>query len=258
MPKTFDSDGIKIAFLDEGAGFPTLLIHGFASNHRVNWVSTSWTRELLGAGRRVIALDNRGHGESAKPHDTAAYSFALMVEDARKLLDHLGIAKADAIGYSMGARIVAELALRYPERVRSAALGGVGDAIVRRAPFDPAEPLVTALRAASLEDVSDPRGRAYRIFADQTGSDREALAACILGARDLLTTEDFGRIGVPVLVATGSEDKDQGSAKALAALMPGAEAFEIPGRDHMKAVGDKAHKAAILEFLARQDERANC
>ncbi len=252
MPQKFDSDGVEIVFLDEGEGFPTLLIHGFASDHRVNWVSTSWVRDLLAAGRRVIAFDNRGHGESGKPHDPAAYRFAIMTEDVRRLLDHLGVEKADVIGYSMGARIAATLVLAHPERVRSAVFGGLGDAMVKGETFAPVEPLVAALRATSLEEVTDPRGRTYRIFADQTGSDREALVACLIGARDRLTAADVHRISVPVLVAVGSEDEGAGSAVGLAALIPGAEAFEIPGRDHMKAVGDKAHKAAVLEFLARQ------
>lgn len=252
MPQRLDSDGVEIAFIDEGEGFPTLLVHGFGSNHRVNWVATSWLRDLLAARRRVIAFDNRGHGESGKPHDPAAYRMATLAEDARRLLDHLGIGKADVIGYSMGARITASLALAHPERVRSAVLGGLGDAMVKGEIFAPVEPLIEALRAKSLDEVSDPRGRAYRLFADQTKSDREALVACVLGARDRLTRADLERIAVPVLVAVGSEDTGAGSAEGLAALIPGAEAFEIPGRDHMKAVGDRAHKAAVLAFLARQ------
>ena len=253
MPQTFNSAGVEIAFTDEGERFPTLLIHGFGSTHRVNWVSTSWVRDLLAAGRRVIAFDNRGHGESGKPHDPSAYSSATMAEDARKLLDHLAVEKADVIGYSMGARITAELALRHPDRVRTAALGGLGDAMVRRAMFEPKEPLIAALKAPSLEEITDPRSRTYRLFADQTKSDREALVACIEGlSRERLTPADVQRISVPVLIAVGSQDKGAGDAEALAGLIPGAEAFVIPGRDHMKAVGDRAHKVAVLAFLKRQ------
>jgi pimeloyl-ACP methyl ester carboxylesterase len=253
VPQNFASDGIEIAFIDEGEGYPVLLIHGFGSNHRVNWVSTSWTRDLIAAGRRVIAFDNRGHGESSKPHDPAAYRIPLMVEDGCRLLDHLGVGKADVMGYSMGARIALSFTLAYPGRVRSMVLGGLGDAMVMRELFSPAEPLIEALRAPSLDQISDPRGRAYRIFAEQTGSDREALVACILGARDQITPAQLQRIAVPVLVAVGSQDEYAGSAEGLAALMPGAQAFTIPGRDHMRAVGDKAHKAAVLAFLASQD-----
>jgi pimeloyl-ACP methyl ester carboxylesterase len=253
----FASDGIEIAFIDEGEGGPVLLIHGFGSNHRVNWVSTSWTRDLIAAGRRVIAFDNRGHGESSRPHDPAAYHIPLMAEDGLRLLDHLRIEKADVIGYSMGARIALSLGLAHPGRVRSLALGGFGDAMMKMEPFAPAEEVIAALRAQSLDQISDPRARTYRIFADQTRSDREALIACIRGARDPVTASELQWVAVPTLVAVGSEDVGAGSAEGLAALIPGARAFSIPGRDHMKAVGDKAHKQAVLAFLATQDAQGS-
>jgi pimeloyl-ACP methyl ester carboxylesterase len=255
LPQKFPSGGIDIAFVDEGQGHPVLLIHGFGSNHRVNWVSTSWTRDLLAARRRVIALDNRGHGESSKPHDPAAYRISLMADDSRRLLDHLGVENADVIGYSMGARIALSLALAHSERVRSLVLGGFGDATMKRELFSPAETIIAALRAPSLAEITDPRGRTYRIFADQTGSDREALVACILGARDPVTASELQRIAAPTLVAVGSEDVSAGSAERLAERIPGARALSIPGRDHMKAVGDKAHKRAVLAFLAAEDAR---
>jgi pimeloyl-ACP methyl ester carboxylesterase len=245
----FDSDGVEIAFIDEGAGPATLLIHGFASNHRVNWVSTSWMRDLTAAGRRVVALDNRGHGESGKPRRREAYGTPIMAEDARRLLDHLSIGRADVIGYSMGARIAAFLALAHPARVRSVVFGGLGEGMVKG--VGAAGPIAAALLAPSVEDVTDDRGRMFRRFADQTGSDREALAACITAARQVLSPDELKRIAVPVLVVVGSDDDVGGNAEALAALIPGAEAFVIPGRDHMKAVGDRKHKAAVLDFLAR-------
>ncbi len=243
----FDSDGVAIAFIDEGAGYPVLLIHGFGSNLQVNWAATSWVRDLQAAGRRVIALDNRGHGRSGKPHDPAAYRVEIMAEDARRLLDHLGIERADVIGYSMGARIAAALAIAHPERVRRAVFSGMGDAMVKGGGAP--EPIAAALRAKSLSDVGDERARAYRLFAEQTKSDREALAACILGSREPLPAASAAAISVPVLVAVGTEDEVAGSAVGLAALIPGAEVFAIPGRDHMKAVGDRRHKQAVLAFL---------
>ena len=246
----FDSDGVEIAFIDEGEGPPTLLIHGFASNHRVNWLSTSWLRDLADAGRRVIAFDNRGHGESGKPRDPEAYRTPVMAEDARRLLDHLRIGQADVIGYSMGARIAAFLALAHPERVRSAVFSGLGEGMVKG--VGPSEPIAAALLAPSPHAVTDARALGFRKFADQTGSDREALAACISSARQELTPDELKRLSVPVLVAVGSDDEIGGSAEALARLIPGAEAFVIAGRDHMKAVGDRSHKTAVLEFLARQ------
>ena len=77
----FNSDGIDIAYLDQGEGDPVLLIHGFASNVRINWISTGWVERLVSAGRRVIAIDNRGHGESGKVYDKAAYESPMMAED---------------------------------------------------------------------------------------------------------------------------------------------------------------------------------
>ena len=150
----------------------------------------------------------------------------------------------------MGARIAAFLALRHPRRVRSAVFSGLGEGMVKG--VGASEPIAAALLAPSLDDVSDERGRMFRRFAEQTGSDREALAACILASRQVLTPEELEQISVPVLVAVGSEDDVGGSAEALARLIPGAEFFVIPGRDHMKAVGDRKHKAAVLEFLSRR------
>src|SRR2546430_15321615 len=122
--KTFRNDQIEIAYLDEGEGDPIVLIHGFASTAAINWVHPGWVTTLTKARRRVIALDNRGHGESSKPYDPAAYQSATMAEDVRALLDHLGVARADVMGYSMGARIAAYLTLAHPDRVRSLILGG--------------------------------------------------------------------------------------------------------------------------------------
>ena len=131
----FSSDGVRIAYIDmppeSGAGDPILLIHGFASNHAVNWVNTLWTTTLTRAGYRVIALDNRGHGASEKLTDPAAYHSNAMARDALNLLDHLGIGRADVMGYSMGARITAHVALEAPARVRSALLGGLGIHLVQ-------------------------------------------------------------------------------------------------------------------------------
>ena len=108
----FEHSGMEFSYFDEGdpAGDPVLLIHGFASSALVNWVQPGWLQTLGNAGRRVIAIDNRGHGASAKPHDPDAYHPALMASDSAALLNHLGIEKADVFGYSMGARISAFLA----------------------------------------------------------------------------------------------------------------------------------------------------
>jgi len=249
MP-SFSSDGLDLSYLDEGSGDPVLLIHGFASNKQVNWVYPGWVDTLTKAGRRVVAIDNRGHGDSAKVYDPEAYRLPALAADAVRLLDHLEIERADVMGYSMGARISAFVALTAPSRVRSLILGGMGLGLVEGVTLG--EPVAQALEAASLAEVSDPTGRAFRQFADQTKSDRHALAACIRSVRQPIEREDIGRIAVPTLIAVGTRDLIAGSPHDLAALMQHAEVLEIPGRDHMVAVGDRVFKQGVTEFLARR------
>jgi pimeloyl-ACP methyl ester carboxylesterase len=246
----FQHDDVEIAFLDEGKGEPIVLVHGFASNAQVNWVYPGWVATLSKAGRRVIALDNRGHGASSKRYDPAAYHSARMADDVRALLDHLGLGRADVMGYSMGARITAFFALAHPTRLRRAVLGGLGIRLVDGVGLP--ERIADALEAPALSDVRDPMGRVFRAFAEQTRSDLEALAACIRGSRQTLTRDEVAAIQAPVLVAVGSQDDVAGSAQALAALLPRGRALDIPGRDHMLAVGDKVFKEAVLAFLAEQ------
>jgi pimeloyl-ACP methyl ester carboxylesterase len=258
MMQTFSSDGVRIAFADESPGGgpgegkadPVLLIHGFASSVRYNWREPGWIAFLVKHGFRVIAMDNRGHGESDKLYDTSDYGGALMAEDARRLLDHLGVARADVMGYSMGARITAFLALAHPERVSSAVFAGLAGNMVR--PVAGTGPIAHALEAASIDDVTNATARTFRAFADQTGSDRRALAACIRGARDPITREMVGRIACPALVVAGGDDVIAGSADDLARLIPGAEALTIPRRDHMRTVGDRAYMEGVLDFLRRR------
>jgi pimeloyl-ACP methyl ester carboxylesterase len=244
---SFHHGGVEIGYLDEGAGEPIMLVHGFASTKEVNWVKPGWVQTLTDAGRRAIALDNRGHGASSKLTDPAAYHSATMAEDVRALLDHLDIARADVMGYSMGARVAAFLAVSHPARVRSLILAGLGVRLVEGG--SRSEIIAAAMEAPSLAAVPDPTGRAFRSFAEQTKSDLKALAACIRGSRQTLSREQAAAITVPVLVAVGTADSVAGSAQRLAALIPGARALDIPNRDHMLAVGDKVFKAGVLDFL---------
>ena len=250
--QSFDSDGVRIAYIDvapqSGAGDPVLLIHGFASNHAVNWVNTLWVRTLSQAGYRVIALDNRGHGESEKLYDPALYSSEAMAGDAVRLLDHLGIARADVMGYSMGGRITAHLALDHRDRLRSALIGGLGMHLVegRGLPSGIAE----ALEAPPGTPAPNPTAAAFRTFAEQTRSDLRALAACMRGSRQTLSRGEIAQIELPVLVTVGTLDTVAGSGPQLVALMPNARAIEIPGRDHSTAVGAREHREGVLAFLA--------
>ena len=186
MP-SFQNGAVEIAYLDEGEGEPIILVHGFASSKNVNWVYPTWVSELKKNGRRVIAFDNRGHGDSGKLYDPALYDIETMAGDISALLDHLNIARADVMGYSLGSRMTAVLAQRQPQRLRSAIFGGIGIGLIEGG--GPGENVATALEAPSLEDVTDPVGRTFRAFADQTRSDRRALAACLRGSRRLMTAE---------------------------------------------------------------------
>lgn len=249
-PRFFRNGGFDLAFIDVGAeagGEPVLLIHGFASNHLVNWVSPGWTRFLFEAGFRVIALDNRGHGQSAKSREPRDYAPELMADDAAVLLHNLGIAQAHVMGYSMGARIAAFLALREPGLVATLIMGGLGSGAVEG--VGDWNEIAAALRAAEPATVPEGRPAMFRRFADQTGSDREALAACIETSRTLIAPGEIARIRQPALIGVGTRDDLAGSAERLAAMMPNAEAFAIENRDHMLAVGDRSWKARVLAFL---------
>ena len=249
MP-SFRNGAVEIAYLDEGEGDPIVLVHGFASTKNVNWVYPTWVSELKKSGRRVIAFDNRGHGDSGKLYDPAAYEIAIMASDITALMDHLNIERADVMGYSLGSRMTAVLARSQPERLRSAIFGGIGIGLIEGG--GPGENVVKALEADSLQDVTDPVGRTFRAFADQTRSDRRALAACLRGSRRLMTREEAARIAVPALIAVGTKDEIAGSADALGKIIPGSQVLNIPNRDHMRAVGDKVYKSGVLDFLSQR------
>ena len=248
--QSFDSDGVRIAYRDEGQGETILLIHGFASNTATNWADPRWISLLAQSGRRVIAFDNRGHGLSEKLYDPSLYGAPSMAGDALRLLDHLGIQRVDVLGYSMGARIAAFLVLQHPERVRSVILGGLGINMVRG--MVGSGPLAKALEVKSIDDVTNDTARSFRAFAEQTGSDLLALAACMRGPRERILPEQLATIEVPVLVAVGTRDVIGGSGAELAKLIPGAQLLVIEGRDHMKAVGDAGFKQGVLDFLTKR------
>ncbi|RFB81214.1 alpha/beta fold hydrolase [Methylovirgula sp. 4M-Z18] len=248
----FSSQGVEIAYIDVpptsgDRGEPILLIHGFASTHAINWVNPMWVQVLTRAGRRVIALDNRGHGQSEKLYDPAAYASDVMAQDASNLLDHLGLARVDVMGYSMGARISAFLARAYPRKVRSVVFGGLGNHLVDGVGLPLG--IADAMEAPSLDGLTDPMQRMFRAFAEQTKSDLRALAACIRGSRQTLTRGEVREIDCATLVAIGTKDDVAGDAHELAAMLPRGEALDIPGRDHNLAVGDKVYKQGVLAFL---------
>src|ERR1041385_1832517 len=168
MP-SFKNGAVEIAYLDEGEGDPIVLVHGFASNKEVNWVMPGWTATLRRDGRRVIALDNRGHGQSAKLYDPAAYHTDMMAGDVAALIGHLNLPRADLMGYSLGARICAVSATRRPDLARSLILGGAGIRLIESAGLS--DDITQSLEAPSLDDVTDPMGQSFRAFAEPTPSD---------------------------------------------------------------------------------------
>jgi pimeloyl-ACP methyl ester carboxylesterase len=246
MP-SFRSDIVDIFYEVTGEGSPVLLVHGFASNARVNWWDTSWVKTLNDAGYQAITFDNRGHGMSTKLYDEAAYPASEMAEDARRLLDHLGIRQVLVMGYSMGARIGAFLTINHPERVRAAVFAGLAENMIKG--FGGSEPIARALEAGSVADITDPGGRVFRLFAEQTKSDLKALAACMRSERQKITRAELGEIKVPVLVVAGEADEIAGAVQPLVDAMPSAQGVVLARRNHMNAVGDRQHKETVIKFF---------
>ena len=240
------STGLRLAYDVEGDGPPIVLVHGFASSRATNWRSTGWYRVLTDAGRMVIGLDVRGHGESDKPHDSEAYDEGELERDVVRLLDHLKIDRADVMGYSMGGFITLRLLAEQPERLNRAIIAGVGENYYRRTSAN-GDKIAEGLRADSSREVNDAVARQFRLFAEHGKNDLEALALCMLRPRVTITS--FPNVGVPVLIVVGATDSVAGDPGVLAERVPNSHVAIIPNRDHMLTVGDKAYKDAVISFL---------
>ncbi len=228
---------------------PVVLVHGFASDRQVNWVSPSWYRALGEAGRRVIAFDARGHGASSKPHDPADYDEGMMAADIAFVMASRGVREADVVGYSMGGFLAMRLAHDMPARVRKLVVAGVGENYFNVA--DPLAPRIAdGLLAPSINEVGDPVARDFRKFADRKGTDLKALAACMRRPRRIFAAAELGRITAPVLVICGERDVMTGSPVPLAKAFVKGEAVIVPNRDHMTAVGDPVTKREVVKFLS--------
>jgi pimeloyl-ACP methyl ester carboxylesterase len=246
----FDSGGVMLAYDDIGpkdGARPVILVHGFASNRNENWRRVGWYGALERRRLRFIAFDARGHGESGKPHDPAAYEAPQMANDLFALMDHLQIARADVLGYSMGARLALTAALAHPERIGDLILGGVGDKLFD--PPRPGNPMAEAMEAASPEQIVNPLLRSFRLFADAQGEDRLALAACSRVPQERLSPSDLSGLKAHTLVVAGARDELAGDCQGLAARMPAARAVTLPGCDHFSAIPHALFKAAVFDFL---------
>ena len=241
----FESSGLRLHYELHGpeSGRPIVLVHGFASHYRLNWVGTRWQETLTQAGFRIIGLDCRGHGTSDKPHYPAAYSMTIMAADVRGLLDHLGVEKADYLGFSMGARVGLQAVLDFPERWHKVVLAGLGT----RGAIDQAASIARAFRGAPPDT---PVAESFFKFASShRGNDLEALAACIEGPAPPLDPARLAAIKTPVLVVIGDRDELVTGAEELVEEIPSSRLVTVAGRDHLGTVPAREFKDAALAFL---------
>lgn len=258
----FNSEGVPIRFVEQGAGEPVVLVHAYMADAEINWID-SGVFQKLARHYRVIAFDCRGHGRSGKPHDPKQYGVQ-MTEDVVRLLDHLHISRAHLVGYSMGANIVAQVVALYPERVRTATLGGS----VGRLHWSAADDRLSELEADEIERGSvrsmilrlsaagSPKPSeaqiqqlSARLFA---GQDRLALAAVRRSWRDqVVSAAEIARARVPILAIFGSSDPSRSELSELKRSVPNIRVAIIPGATHMTAFTRPEFVRAIEDFLRR-------
>lgn len=238
------SDGCSLAYVTLGEGRPALLLHGLLANADANWLAPGVAHRIAGTGRHVIVPDLRGHGDSDKPVDAAAYPPDVLARDQEELLANLGIESFDLAGYSLGARTAVRMLARgvRPSRV---VLGGMGDSGIvsverGRAFF---EDLVRNGAASQRPEA----GRLVHAMMERGGLSSEAILYVL--AQQLSTAPDvLACIDVPTLVISGAEDEDNGSAEGLAVMLPDASARRVPG-NHMTAFAQPAFADQIVAFL---------
>jgi pimeloyl-ACP methyl ester carboxylesterase len=256
--ETFSSGGLKIAYDDIAPHGPAngtvVLVHGFATNRDENWKRLGWYTAFARKGYRVLAFDHRGHGESDKPHEAAAYARDAMAGDILGLMDHVGVGQADVMGYSMGARLSLEAALSHPDRVTNLILGGIGGRMLPGGEEGQAAPTstMTMSQAMEAEDpsvITEPTLKGFRQFADQQGEDRLALAACSKGQGAPVDVDRLSSLSMPVLVVAGTRDQLAGDPQRLADAIPGAKCVSLPGCDHFSAIPHALFKAAVFDFF---------
>lgn len=254
MP-SFSSDGVEITFDDiqpaGGHDRTIILVHGFASNRNEGWKRTGWYSAFERRRIRTIALDQRGHGQSAKLYDPAAYEREKLAGDLLALMDHLGLERADVFGYSMGTRTALAAAVRAPERFSNVIVGGIGGKLLepRAETAAPGPTMAEAMLADDPSTITQPFLKSFRQFADEQGEDRKALAAFTEAKNPPLDPEAFATLPMPVLVVAGQRDTGAGDPEGLARAFPHGHGVMIPGCDHFSAIPHALTKAAVFDFL---------
>lgn len=242
-------DGTKIATYEWGDpdASTVILVHGFASSALGNWNLTGWVRDLLGAEYHVIAIDQRGHGASDKPHHPEQYSMRLLAEDVLAVLDTFLLDEVRYVGYSLGARVGWKAAREFPDRITRAVLGGIpdGDPLTRFRIDEARQFIVNGTPPA------DRLTAAYvTMAAGIPGNDLTALISLVEGMRDGEQPTVDNAPSQPLLFATGSDDSIIEKSRALSAASPDAAFFEIPGRNHFNAPTSRDFRDAAIRFLA--------
>jgi len=239
-------DGTRLAVHRLGAGRSVVLLHGLFSSAEMNWLRFGHAERIVAAGFEAIMPDLRAHGQSAAPHDPAAYPADVLVRDLAALVEALGLDDYDLCGFSLGARTAVRAVIDglRPRRLVLAGmgLGGLTDWARRSAFF---------LRALDRFDEikrGDPEYFA-KAFMQTMKTDRVA-ARLLLGSVQDIALADLARITMPCLVVCGSEDADNGSAPALADRLADATYAAVPGT-HMSSVTQRQMGEAIAGFLSR-------
>jgi pimeloyl-ACP methyl ester carboxylesterase len=249
----FDCDGVNLHYLERGAGPPVILIHSMASNIQHSWIDTAWMEHLRSAFR-VIALDCRGHGLSGKSYDPDFYTADRMADDVVHLLEHLGIARVLLAGYSMGACVALNMAVRYPGRVRAMVIGGVSSRAYKVPPRDELERMVEILNADDTSAYTDKAALFMRSFCIKNGNDPKALAAFSMHRRPDVEQSQLASIRAPVLIMAGTRDAVVQGVDDLVVSIPGARLMKLAGRTHLDALSDPLFKQAAAEFFAGAPE----
>jgi pimeloyl-ACP methyl ester carboxylesterase len=237
-----------LVYRELGAGRPLILIHGYFSTAVVNWIRYGHAAALAAAGHRVIMPDLRGHGDSAKPHDAAAWPPDVLADDGFALLAHLGLDRAgtgyDLGGYSLGGRTTVRMMARGA-RPRRAVVAGMGLAGIVAA-SERSDHFRQVLTNLGNHPPRSPEWMA-EAFLKTVGGDPTALLG-VLNTFVNTTPAELTAIEVPTLVLLGSDDDENGSGEALAEALPHGQFASVPG-NHMSAVTKPDLAVAIAQFL---------